>query len=58
MLGTQSPKDAYFVKHDMGTTTQNDIDTGVANTLVGFAPLEPAEFVVIKIQQKAEQIQS
>ncbi|TLF52861.1 phage tail sheath family protein [Halomonas urmiana] len=51
-----SPRDAYFVKCDSETTTQNDIDRGVVNILVGFAPLKPAEFVVIKIQQIAGQI--
>lgn len=57
MLRTQSPNDAYFVKHGMGTTTQNDIDAGLVNILVGFAPLRPAEFVILEIQQKAGQIQ-
>ena len=38
------------------TTTQNDINLGIVNILVGFAPLKPAEFVVIKIQQMAGQI--
>jgi phage tail sheath protein FI len=52
-----SPKDAYFVKCDKETTTQNDINNGVVNILVGFAPLKPAEFVVIKIQQMAGQIE-
>ena len=50
-----TPKDAYFVKCDKETTTQNDIDAGVVNILVGFAPLKPAEFVIIKIQQLAGQ---
>jgi phage tail sheath protein FI len=54
----QSPKDAYFVKCDKDTTTQNDIDNGVVNILVGFAPLKPAEFVVIQIQQMAGQVQT
>jgi phage tail sheath protein FI len=45
------PKKAYFVKCDSETTTQTDIDRGIVNILVGFAPLKPAEFVVIKIQQ-------
>lgn len=45
------PKKAYFVKCDSETTTQIDIDRGIVNILVGFAPLKPAEFVVIKIQQ-------
>ncbi|HKV40520.1 MAG TPA: phage tail sheath C-terminal domain-containing protein, partial [Blastocatellia bacterium] len=53
-----SPKDAYFVKCDKTTTTQNDIDSGVVNILVGFAPLKPAEFVVIQIQQMAGQVQA
>ena len=52
----QSPKDAYFVKCDKETTTQDDINLGVVNVLVGFAPLKPAEFVVISIQQMAGQI--
>ncbi|MCP4664131.1 MAG: phage tail sheath family protein, partial [bacterium] len=50
-----SPSDAYFVKVDGETTTQADIDVGVVNILVGFAPLKPAEFVVVKISQKAGQ---
>ncbi len=45
------PSDAYFVKCDGETTTQNDIDLGIVNILVGFAPRRPAEFVVIRIQQ-------
>lgn len=52
-----SPREAYFVKCDGETTTQNDIDQGIVNIVVGFAPLKPAEFVVIKIQQIAGQIQ-
>lgn len=50
-----SPADAFFVKCDNETTTQADIDLGVVNVLVGFAPLKPAEFVVVKISQKAGQ---
>jgi phage tail sheath protein FI len=46
-----SPGDAYFVKCDKETNPQNDIDRGIVNIHVGFAPLKPAEFVVIKIQQ-------
>jgi phage tail sheath protein FI len=53
-----SPRDAYFVKCDKDTTTQNDINLGIVNVLVGFAPLKPAEFVVLKIQQMAGQIQT
>ena len=54
----QSPKDAYFVKCDKETTTQNDIDLGIVNIVVGFAPLKPAEFVVIQLQQIAGQIET
>ncbi len=53
-----TPKDAYFVKCDSQTTTQNDINLGILNVIVGFAPLKPAEFVVIQIQQMAGQIQT
>jgi phage tail sheath protein FI len=54
----QTPRDAYFVRCDKETTTQNDIDLGIVNIIVGFAPLKPAEFVVIKIQQIAGQVQT
>ena len=50
-----SPGDAFFVKVDSETTTQADIDAGVVNILVGFAPLKPAEFVVLKLTQKVNQ---
>lgn len=50
-----TPSEAYFVKCDSETTTQADIDRGIVNVHVGFAPLKPAEFVVVKIRQKAGQ---
>ena len=53
-----TPRDAYFVKCDKETTTQDDINRGMVNILVGFAPLKPAEFVVLKIQQLAGQVQA
>lgn len=46
-----SPRQAYFVKCDGETTTQDDRNRGIVNIVVGFAPLLPAEFVVISIQQ-------
>jgi len=52
----RTPKEAYFVKCDRETTTQTDINLGVVNILVGFAPLKPAEFVVLKLQQIAGDI--
>jgi phage tail sheath protein FI len=48
-----APKDAFFVRCDASTTTQNDRNLGIVNIQVGFAPLKPAEFVVITIQQIA-----
>jgi len=53
-----TPRDAYLVKCDRTTTTQGDIDRGIVNILVGFAPLKPAEFVVLRIQQLAGQTQA
>jgi uncharacterized protein len=50
-----APADAFFVKCDAETTTQADIDLGRVNVLVGFSPLKPAEFVVVRISQKAGQ---
>ncbi|HEY0063197.1 MAG TPA: phage tail sheath subtilisin-like domain-containing protein [Telluria sp.] len=54
----KTPAEAYFVKCDKETTTQSDINLGIVNVVVGFAPLKPAEFVVIKLQQIAGQIQT
>ena len=51
-----TPREAYFVKCDRETTTPTDVNLGVVNIAVGFAPLKPAEFVVIKLQQMAGQI--
>lgn len=53
----KTPREAYFVKCDRETTTQNDVNLGIVNILVGFAPLKPAEFVFIKLQQMAGQIE-
>ncbi|HEB77909.1 MAG TPA: phage tail sheath family protein [Methylothermaceae bacterium] len=50
-----TPRQAYFVKCDKETTTQDDINRGIVNILVGFAPLKPAEFVIIRISQIAGQ---
>ena len=46
-----TPNETYFVKCDRTTTSQNDIDSGIVNVIVGFAPLKPAEFVIIRLQQ-------
>ncbi|MEB3359788.1 MAG: phage tail sheath C-terminal domain-containing protein [Synechococcales bacterium] len=52
----KSPREAYFVKCDSETTTQNDIDRGIVNIVIGYAPLKPAEFVILKFQQMAGQL--
>lgn len=52
----RTPQEAYFIKCSSETTTQNDINLGIVNIIVGFAPLKPAEFVVIKFQQIAGNI--
>jgi phage tail sheath protein FI len=53
----KTPREAYFVKCDKETTTQNDINLGIVNIVVGFAPLKPAEFVIITLQQMTGQIE-
>lgn len=54
----KTPREAYLVKCDKETTTQNDINSGIVNIVVGFAPLKPAEFVIIQLQQLAGQVQA
>ncbi|HEX6624636.1 MAG TPA: phage tail sheath C-terminal domain-containing protein [Pyrinomonadaceae bacterium] len=51
-----TPDKAFYVKCDAETTTQNDRNLGIVNIEVGFAPLKPAEFVIIKIQQIAGEL--
>ncbi|MBK8211892.1 MAG: phage tail sheath family protein [Rhodospirillales bacterium] len=53
-----TPSQAFLVKCDKTTTLQTDIDLGIVNILVGFRPLKPAEFVIIKIAQLAGQVQA
>ena len=50
-----SPGDAYFVKVDGDTTTPVDIDKGIVNVQIGFAPVKPAEFIILSFQQIAGQ---
>jgi phage tail sheath protein FI len=50
-----NPGSAYFVRCGADTTTQYDVDRGIVNIQVGFAPLKPAEFVIISLQQMAGQ---
>jgi phage tail sheath protein FI len=48
---------AFHVQCDASTTTPDDVANGIVNVIVSFAPLRPAEFVVIKISQLAGQSQ-
>ena len=48
-------QDAYVVRCDRETTTQDEIDRGVVTLVVGFAPLKPAEFVIVRLQLPAGQ---
>jgi phage tail sheath protein FI len=50
-----TPKDAYLVQCDANNNPPDQVALGIVNILVGFAPLYPAEFVVISIQQQALQ---
>ncbi|MFE9063942.1 phage tail sheath family protein [Streptomyces violaceusniger] len=52
-----TPRQAYFVKCDKDTTTDEDIANGIVNVVVGIAPVKPAEFVIVKIQQMAGQFE-
>ncbi len=51
-----TPQEAYLVKCDLDNNPQSQIDLGIVNILVGFAPLKPAEFVIISIQQQTGQV--
>jgi hypothetical protein len=46
--------DAYFIKTGLEVTSRSDINKGLVNVMVGFAPLRPAEFVIIKLQLKTK----
>ena len=51
----RTPREAFFVKCDASTTTAADVADGVVNVVVGFAPVDPSEFVIVEIQQMAGQ---
>lgn len=50
LLGDK-PEDAFFVRCDRTTMTQNDLDNGRLICLIGIAPVKPAEFVIFRIGQ-------
>ena len=54
--GTAS--DAYYVLCDSSTTTETDKNLGIVNVIVAFAPLKPAEFVILTVKQIAGQAQT
>ena len=54
MMGA-TPDEAYFVRCDRTTMTQNDLDNGRMICLIGVAPLKPAEFVIFRIGQKTSE---
>ncbi len=49
----RTPEEAFFVKCDAETNPASEIDAGVVTTLVGMAPVKPAEFIVFKVSQHA-----
>ena len=51
-MGT-TQQEAFFVKCDSETTTPSDTSRGIVNILVGFAPVKPAEFIIIQFSQNA-----
>ena len=53
LMGT-TQDEAFFVKCDRSTMTQDDIDTGKLIVLIGIAPVKPAEFVIFRIAQVAK----
>jgi len=56
-MGT-TPDEAYFVRCDRTTMTQDDIDNGRLVCLVGMAPAKPAEFVIFRFSQMTAQASS
>jgi phage tail sheath protein FI len=57
-LQGSTPSQAFQVKCDSTTTTSTDQQNGIVNIVVAFAPLKPAEFVIIEIAQLAGQTAS
>lgn len=51
LMGT-TPEEAYFVRCDRSTMTQNDIDNGRLICEIGVALFRPAEFVIFRVGQK------
>lgn len=51
-LERTNTEEAYFVKVDPTTMTQNDIDNGKLIVVIGVAPAKPAEFVIIRIDPR------
>jgi len=54
----QTPAQSYFVKCDADTNPPSQVQLGIVTLIVGFAPLYPAEFVILQLEQLAGQTQS
>ncbi len=46
-----TPNEAFFVKCDAETNPQENVDAGIVTTMIGMAPVKPAEFVIFRISQ-------
>src|SRR5262249_39062437 len=57
LLGA-TPEEAYFVRCDRSTMTQNDLDNGRLICLIGVAAIKPAEFVIFRIGQMTAEARS
>jgi hypothetical protein len=55
MFAGSTPEEAFFVTCDQTNNTPQDIENGVVNIDIGIAPQKPAEFIMIRIQQKQVQ---
>ena len=56
-FASRNKSEAYYVLCDATTTTATDINLGIVNVIVGFAPLKPAEFVILTVKQIAGQVE-
>jgi phage tail sheath protein FI len=56
-FASRNKLEAYYVLCDATTTTETDRNLGIVNVIVAFAPLKPAEFVVLTVRQIAGQVE-
>lgn len=55
-LQGSTPNQAYFVRCGADTTTQADMAQGLMHIEVGFAPVRPGEFLIVRIRQRVGDI--